>query len=145
MQERFNAFTVLIGKINRSIRRLKSDATKKYNLKGPHVSCLYYLYSCGPLTAKEICDICDEDKGAMSRSIDFLEKEGFIECDVSAKKRYKSRFMLTDKGVEVGRAFSDRIDEVLQESSSGVSEENRKIFYQSLNAICENLCKITEK
>ncbi len=145
MQERFNAFTVLIGRINRSVRRLKSEATKNYQLKGPHVSCIYYLYSSGPLTAKEICDICDEDKGATSRSIEFLEKNSYIQCDTVGKKRYKSRFSLTEKGEEVGKFLSDKIDQVLKEASIGVSEEDRKILYKSLNTICDNLINITGK
>ena len=43
MQDRFEAFTVLIAKISRSIRRIKADEMAEYALKATHVNCLYYL------------------------------------------------------------------------------------------------------
>ena len=43
MQDRFEAFTVLIAKISRSIRRIKADEMAEYDLKATHVNCLYYL------------------------------------------------------------------------------------------------------
>ena len=44
MEKRFQKFTVLITKINRNIKRIKTEEMDKYNLKSPHVSCLYYLF-----------------------------------------------------------------------------------------------------
>ena len=98
MEERFAAFTVLIAKINRNIRRIKTEEMAEFHLKGPHVACLYHLTTAGPLTAGELCDRCDEDKAAISRSLDFLEKEGYLVCDSSARKRYRSPLRLTEKG-----------------------------------------------
>ena len=45
MEERFETFTVLIARISRSIKRIKADEMADFELKGPHVSCLYYLLS----------------------------------------------------------------------------------------------------
>ena len=80
MEQRFETFTVLIGKISRNIKRMKALQMAQLDLKGPHVSCLYYLYRSGPLTAAELCDRCEEDKGAVSRSLDFLERNGYVVC-----------------------------------------------------------------
>jgi len=44
MNNRFETFTLLITSINRSIRRIKTETMARYELKSPHVSCLYYLY-----------------------------------------------------------------------------------------------------
>ena len=54
MEERFAAFTVLIAKINRNIRRIKTEEMAEFHLKGPHVACLYHLTTAGPLTAGEL-------------------------------------------------------------------------------------------
>ena len=75
MMERFETFTLLISQISRSIRKIKTEEMAEFKLKSPHVSCLYYLYKEKTLTAKELCDICDEDKAAISRSLLYLEKE----------------------------------------------------------------------
>ena len=143
MQERFRNFTVLITKINRSIRRIKTEEMDEFNLKSPHVSCLYYL-SKMPLTAKELGDICQEDKAALSRSIEYLEEKGFIKCDLSLKKRYNSVLTLTEKGKKVSSVISKKIDKILDLASAGLSEEKREVLYESLNLISdnlENLCK----
>ena len=90
MNNRFKNFTLLIGKINRNIKRLKTEAMKEFNLKGPHVSCIYYLYTEGNLTASELVEMCDEDKAAISRTLDYLEQNGYIICDSKLKKRYNN-------------------------------------------------------
>ena len=51
MDSRFETFTLLITRISRSIKRIKAEEMAAFGLKGPHVSCLYYLYRCGPMTA----------------------------------------------------------------------------------------------
>ena len=62
MEERFETFTILIARIRRSIKRIKSEEMADFELKGPHVSCLYYLSLCEGMTAAELCERCDEDR-----------------------------------------------------------------------------------
>ena len=145
MQERFKTFTVLISNISRCIRKIKTEEMAEFNLKSPHVSCLYYLYRCGELTSKELCDICGEDKAAMSRSVEYLEANGYIYCESDAKKRYKNPLKLTEKGVNVGKTIAEKIDMMLDKASDGLSEEKRKIMYGSLWLINQNLEKIRER
>ena len=145
MQNRFKLFTVLTTRINRFIKKIKAEEMAEFNLKSTHVSCLYYLYVESSLTAKELCDICDEDKGAISRSLDYLEKNGYLKCESNAEKRYKSPLELTELGKCVAEKISKKIERILDEASIGLTEENRVIFYQSLNLISDNLEKICEK
>ncbi len=145
MEARFEMFTVLIAKVSRSIHKIKTGEMAKYNLKSSHVSCLYYLFKSNNLTAKELCDLCGEDKANISRAIKYLENEGYIYCQTTMQKRYQSTLLLTDKGKAIGMALSEKIDSILREASEGLTEESRKIFYQSLGLICENLEKICNK
>lgn len=146
MENRFEVFTTQISKISRYIRKIKSIEMSKFNLKTTHVSCLYYLYkSKDNMTAKELCDICDEDKSAISRSIDYLEKNEYIMCTSKTEKRYKSPLFLTEKGKTVGIEIAKKIDNFLNEASEGISEENRDNLYKSLSVISNNLQKICEK
>lgn len=144
MINRYETFTILVNNINRSIRKIKNEEMKDFNLKSNHVSCLYFLYKRGTLTATELTDLCDEDKAAISRSLDYLEKNGYIKCESQAKKRYKTDLSLTEKGMEVGKFICDKIDKVLEKSSFGLSEEKLAIFYEGLNLINENLNRIIE-
>ena len=145
MKERFKTFTVLIMEINRYIHKIKTEEMSEFDLKSPHVSCLYYLYKSGELTAKELCDISKEDKASVSRSIEYLETNGFNSCNSTTKKRYKAILTLTEKGREIGAALAKKIDAILEQASVGLSEENRAVMYETLSLIHDNLENICNK
>ena len=145
MKDRFEAFTVLITKINRCIHKLKTEETVEYKLKSPHVSCLYYLYKAKTLTAKELADVCAEDKASISRSIDYLEENGFITCNSQVKKRYRAELFLTEKGEKTSKALAEKIDGILDLAGAGISEEDRGIMYRCLTIINDNLQQICKK
>ena len=130
MEGRFETFTVLIAKISRSIRRIKADEMAEFGLKGPHVSCLYYLYSFGALTASELCDRCDEDKAA-------------ITCKSTMQKRYRSPLELTEKGKNAGKIISRKINNIVAAASAGLSECERETMYAALSLISDNLAAIS--
>ena len=142
MFERFESFTYLISKIHRCIRKIKTEEMSEFNLKSTHVSCLYFLYNEKSLTAKELCDLCGEDKGLMSRTIDFLENNGFVICNSKTAKKYKSPIELTEKGRQVGESITIKIKKILDLASEGLSDDNRVILYESLNLISNNLERI---
>lgn len=144
MKDRFKAFTILISNISRSIRKIKTMEMADFGLKSPHVTILYYLYKENGMTSKELCDVCEEDKAAVSRSIDFLEKNNYLYCESKTEKRYKSPILLTKKGEEVGKIIVEKIDCVLSDAGKGLTEDDRQVFYQSLGLINENLKNICD-
>ena len=144
MNERFETFTVLISNINRCIYKIKTEEMAEFDLKSSHVSCLYYLYKEDSLTAKGLCDICDEDKANISRSIKYLEENGYIICRAKHPKRYQSPLELTDSGREIGKRIAEKIDNVLSISSVGLSEQERSDFYRSLSLIKSTLQKLCD-
>lgn len=144
MERRFETFTLLIAGINRCIRKIKSEEMAGFDLKSPHVSCLYYLYKSESLTASELCDVCEEDKANISRSIKHLEENGYLVCLTKMQKRYQSPLILTEKGRRVGEYINERVNRVLEGVSNSISEEERAILYRSLAAIQTNLQRICE-
>lgn len=146
MDDRFKNFTILINKINRNIHKIKTEEMKRYGLKGANVSCLYYLYKeQGALTAKMLCDVCDEDKAAISRSLDFLEKNEYVVCESKTEKKYKSPILLTEKGKSAGKIIANKVDGVLNIASAGIIEEQRENLYFCLNLISNNLQRICDE
>jgi len=139
MQERFETFTVLINRISRNIRKIKNQEMAEYNLRSAHISCLYYLYSTRGLTATELCERCEEDKATISRTLDYLETNGYITCESKNAKRYKSPLFLTELGLEAGKKIADKINRVLDEISGSLTEEERLAFYRSLAVISDKL------
>ena len=139
MQERFETFTVLINRISRNIKKIKNQEMSEYNLRSAHVSCLYYIYTLNDATATDLCEHCEEDKATVSRTIDYLEANGFVTHEVSSQKRYKNPLILTDKGREAGKKIADKINGVLDAIGDGLSEAEIIAFYRSLSIISESL------
>ena len=139
MKDRYQIFTGLITKISREIRRIKTEEMMLFGLSNTHVSCMYYLYKENALSAKELMDICLEDKAALSRTISHLEKNGYVECESLLKKRYNSALKLTTKGLEIAAQIAKKIDKILDFVGKGISETERQNMYNSLMVVSNNL------
>ena len=152
MNNRFETFTLLINSISRSIRRIKTETMAAYNLKSPHVSCLYYLYRQPGMTAAELCEVCEEDKAAISRSILFLEQNGYLIREISSEKEgrqgakhYRAPLKLTEEGYRIAGEIAVEVDHVLEAVGQGVSEEERAVMYTTLVRINRNLRGLCEE
>lgn len=145
MKERFETFTVLINRISRNIRKIKNQEMAEYSLRSAHISCLYYMYTHKGITATDLCERCEEDKATISRTVDYLETNGYLTCESKSAKRYKSPLVLTKKGLEAAKKIAYKIDSVLAEISVGLTEEERVAFYRSLSVISESLDKVAKK
>ena len=52
--------------------------------------------------------------------------------------------IITEKGMRAGKVIADKIASILDEISTGISDEDRVIFYRSLNVISENIDKVAK-
>ena len=105
-------------------------------MKGPHVSCLYYLTQLGPLTAGQLCDRCEEDKAAVSRSLEYL---GRTATSPGRTSDTAVPLTLTEKGQETGRAIAGKIDRLAEAASEGLTPEQRQVMYDALTCISGHL------
>lgn len=142
LNNRYESFTLLMTKINKSIRKIKNIEMEEYKLKGVHVSILYYLYLDKELVAKELCDRCEEDKGTISRTLIYLEKVGLIKCDSKFKKKYNSPYSLTESGKEIAVKIEEKINRILVAVDDCLTPDERLTFYKKLSAISNSLEEI---
>ncbi len=139
MPSKYNNFKVLITKITRGIHKVEESEMQQINLKSQHISCLYYLSLGKSLRAKDIVDEYLEDKGQVSRSLDYLETNGYILCDSDAPKRYNAYYSLTEKGKKIATYVGKKIDEIVQKVAGFLSDDERRIMYKCMNKISTNL------
>lgn len=142
MIKRFDLFVKGITICYKYIQRIKSLEMTELGLKGTHVMCLFYLYSNdGGLTSSELCSLCEEDKAAISRTINDLISKGHIFFDESDnnKKKYRTKLFLTESGLTLAHKINDLISQWVEAGGEGLSEEERSNFYYALGVISENL------
>ena len=118
---------------------------EQFGLKSSHVNCLYYLYKNRLITAARLSELTKEDKAGISRSLNFLEKKGLINCNTDSAKKYNNPIKLTELGEEVGKTVVLKIDKYIAEISGGLNDDDREILYRCLNIISENIDKIATK
>jgi DNA-binding MarR family transcriptional regulator len=148
MVTRFEQFVSAINGIHRCIQRIERSEMEKYGLKGYHAQYLMALmrYEEG-VTAVQMCDICDVNKAAVSRSISELENEGLVvrRSREGTSTAYRATLVLTDKGKEAAKWVSLRAQEAVEKAGSGLSADDRAAMYNALENISCNLRAICKE
>ena len=143
MIERFSQFCTSIASIQRSILTIERVEMAKYGLKGPHANCLVAMarYPEG-ITAARLCDICDKDKAAISRTVSELEDAGMVLRQDPDGKRYRSVLRLSEKGKEIANRVNDMVLLAVAKASDGYDKEKQQVFARVLNLVAGNLQEI---
>ncbi len=118
---------------------------QEFGLKGNQVQCLHYLYNEeSGLTSKQLSELCEEDKAAISRTLKSLENGGLVFAEENDAKKYRNPYKLTEKGKEYGKVIALKIDKIMEIASKGIDDPSRERLYLSLHTICNNLKTISE-
>ncbi len=137
MINRFQSFVTGITICYKYIQRIKNAEMTEFGLKGTHVMCVFFLHH-NPegLTAAELCQLCAEDKAAISRTLSTLQEKGYIQ---SGEKRYRAKITLTEKGLLLAKQVDEVIEQWVGFGGDGLQEEERENFYHALELIADNL------
>ena len=143
--ERYQIFTDLILSLSRLIQKIKNEEMANFDLKGNQVQCIFILHSAGrDLTMTELCELCHEDKSAMSRTIRELTTRKLVYSIEKADQKYKNPISLTKEGEEFAKFVTERIGSISQLAILGVSNADRTITYSTLSRISDNLERFCE-
>ncbi len=146
MQERYIEFTSLITSLYRLIQKIKSTEMKEIGLKGNQVQCLYYLfYEEEGINAKNLSNLCNEDKAAISRTLKDLERKDYVYLVRKEEKIYKNLYRLTEKGKEKGKYISEKIQLIFEKAGDSLNPIWRNNLYKSLHLIEQNLKNIEKE
>ena len=144
MLERFEQFSNGITEIYRSIQKIEREEMEKYGLKGGYALYLATLsqYPDG-LSAAQICEICDRDKAAVSRTVNEMEGKGLLYRD-SGDSAYRAKILLTDEGREAAIYVCKKIAAAVELASQGLSDRDKAAFYSALSRFSANLQEICQ-
>lgn len=140
MITRYELFSSSVSSLSRDIQAIERTEMAKFGLKGPHAQCLLIIsqYPEG-ITAARLCELCEKDKAAISRTVAELEEADMLIRRDPEGKRYRSCLYLTEKGAEVAGNVGRLVHRAVSQASEGYGEKDREIFIHVLNLIAGNL------
>jgi DNA-binding MarR family transcriptional regulator len=146
MLNRFEQFTSAISALCRDVQKIERDEMEKQGLRGAFAQYLLAIsrYPEG-ITASALCEVCDKDKAAVSRIIGEMESKGLLQKINDGTSQYRARISLTPAGEKAAAFVRERASAAVELAGSGLSDEDRKAFYKTLELISENLQEICKK
>lgn len=140
MKSRYEEFTGFISAINRSIQKIERDEMEKYGYKGAYAQYLAVMNR-NPegITSAQLCEMSDRDKAAVSRIVSEMEEKGLVVRESNNDNLYRAKLKLTEEGRKAADFVCLRAAAAVDAGGHGLSDENRKVFYETLKLIADNL------
>ena len=139
--ERFCAFSGLVDRAYKHLRRAQQKYTRSFGLRSMHVMCMLQLLdSPGGLSAMELSGRCGVDRAQISRVVGELSAEGLVrEAEPGEKRRYRGSLALTEKGRSQAAGMSAIVAEKLSSVSSDLPAGDVETFYRVFGEIVRRL------
>ena len=146
MISRYEQFSFAISNLYRSIQKIERDEMECYGLKGVYAQYLVTLqrFPLG-LAAAQLCEICDLDKAAVSRAVAEMEHRGLLKRDLTTSTGYRAKLCLTEAGKEAAEFVNQRAQRAVEAAGCDLTDEDRKVLYQALEAISSRLHAISRQ
>ena len=144
MLNRFEKFAFFIEEVARVLHKIMGDEMEFFGLKGP--TALYILIlaeHADGITVSAIAEKCGRDKADVSRSIASLCQKELVYKKNGTKNNYRALIYLTEKGEDAAARLRKRAKAAVEYASHDISDEDRRIFYDTLETIHTNLATLS--
>lgn len=140
MVSKYKIISTSVSSMYHDIQKIERTEMAKFGLKGPHAQCLLAMshYPEG-ITAAQLCDVCEKDKAAISRTLAELEQAGMVLRAERNGTRYRANLTLTEQGKAAVAAVSEKARQAVELAGAGLDDAQREVFYPVLALIAKNL------
>lgn len=146
MLNRFSRFSLAISEIDRCWHKLAAEEMAIYDLNSAHAVYLHALYNADEgITASKLGELCCKNKADVSRMVAILEKRGLIKKEGVAGSLYRAKLLLTDEGKKAAEHVQARAAIAVEIAGAGLSDDDREVFYRSLELITTNLQRLCKE
>lgn len=140
MISRYEILSSSVSSMYHDIQKIERVEMAKFGLKGPHAQCMLAMRrNPGGVTAAQLCEICEKDKAAISRTVTELEQAGMVRREEKNGSRYRALLTLTEQGSAAAENVSRRAQVAIEQAGIGLDDEQRQVFYKVLALIADNL------
>lgn len=146
MLTRFARFSLAISEIDRCWHKLAAEAMQPYALNSPHAVYLNTLYEYPEgVTAAKLGELCCKNKADVSRMIAILERKGLVQKEATGGNLYRAKLRLTEEGSRAAEYVRGRAALAVELAGSGMTNEEREVFYRCLERITANLQTLSKE
>lgn len=140
MVSKYELFTSSVSCMYHDIQKIERTEMAKFGLKGPHAQCLLAMsrYPDG-ITAARLCEVCEKDKAAISRTVSELEQMELVRREDRNGSRYRAQLLLTETGLQAAQSVNQKAQQAVEQAGEGLNDAQREVFYQVLALIAGNL------
>ena len=143
MESRYELISAAVSSMYHDIQKIERVEMAKYNLKGPHAQCLLVMNKHPEgITAARLCEECEKDKAAVSRTLAELEDAGMVARENRNGSRYRASLTLTQQGKAAAAAVVEKARLAVELAGTGFGEDEREVFYRVLAIIAGNLHRL---
>lgn len=140
MLDRYQVFSTAVSCLYHDIQKIERMEMAKFGMKGPQAQCLLAMRSHPEgITASRLCQLCERDKAAISRTLAELETMGMVRREARNGSKYRACLFLTDRGWAAAESVCAKACLAVEQAGAGLDDESREVFYASLTRIAENL------
>lgn len=140
MISKYELFSSSVSCLYHDIQKIERVEMAKFGLKGPHAQCLLAMSRCPEgVTAARLCELCEKDKAAISRTLAELEQSGMVLRVQHNGTRYRANLILTEQGKAAAQAVNQRAQLAVERAGEGLDDAQREVFYRVLALIAGNL------
>ena len=146
MLSKYELFSLSISSMYHDIQRIERTEMAKFGLKGPHAQCLLAMARHREgITAAQLCETCEKDKAAISRTVAELAQAGLVQRNERNGSRYRAPLTLTEQGMKAADSVSIRARQAVERAGEGLDDAQREVFYRVLALIAGNLHAICKE
>ena len=132
----------LAHNILRSSRQMINNELKPLDLSSSEGNILLHLLTQGQVLGQEdIVEQLDISKPAVSRSLESLERKGYLVREVDPADKRARRVLLTEKAMEIGTRIETIYSEVFSIAVQGVTEDEINDFFELFARVSESFSK----
>ena len=145
--KRFDVFMFALTKSQKSISGLLKEAMREENIKHVEAICIKSIaFIDGGVSAGDLCKMCFYDKALISRTINNLKKNGYICVNPQDENKSRGRrYILTEEGKRISDKMSEFMNNLGNELTKDISDEDVETFFQTALKILDNIQNLSSK
>lgn len=136
-----NKYDLLAGRVPMLLNRflLQKFKASEVGLTREQWSVLAILWKEDGCSQQKIADATNRDKPSITRLIDNLVKEGFVKREPHETDRRTNLIYLTEKGKNIEQSVMNVVNETIDQSTEGLTQEQTLIIRDAFQLIYDNI------